>query len=59
MFATLEQHMFKKSYQNKYKTQSPITPGILSEGVGGDMARDTCEMTSPMRALSYASRVAK
>ena len=25
----------------------------LSEGVGGDMARDTYEMTSPMRAFSY------
>ena len=71
-FATLEQYMFKKSLQNKYTTQSPITPGIkvvekniclinplrketivqlstLSEGVGGDMARDTHEMTSPMR----------
>ena len=31
----------------------------LSEGVGGDMARDTYEMTSPMRVLSYALRVAK
>ena len=71
--ATLEQYMFKKSQNNKYSTQSPISPEIkvaatnwalispfrketilqlptLSEGVGGDMAaRDTYEMTSPMR----------
>ena len=31
----------------------------LSEGVGGDMARDTYEMTSPRRVLHYALRVAK
>ena len=31
----------------------------LSEGVGGDMARDTYEMTSPRRTLYYALRVAK
>ena len=30
----------------------------LSEGVGGDMARDTYEMTSPMRVSSYGLGVA-
>ena len=45
-FATFEQYVFKKSSQSKDKPQSPITPG-LSEGVGGDMARDTYEMTLP------------
>ena len=49
--------MFKKSSQTKAKPQSPITPG--SEGVGGDMARDAYEMTSPRRVLYYALRVAK
>ena len=68
-FATLEHNMFKKSHENKHKPQSPITPGIkvaaanlqlstLSEGVGGDMARATYKMTSPMRILYYGLGVA-
>ena len=36
-----------------------MQPSTLSEGVGGDMARDTYEMTSPMRVLSYGLGVAK
>ena len=31
----------------------------LREGVGGDMARDTYEMTSPMHVLSYGLGIAK
>ena len=46
-------------FNKPLRKETILQLSTLSEGVGGDMARDAYEMTSPRRVLYYALRVAE